>query len=112
MEAEPVNGEGEGEVVSEKLLEKRVKRAPRKLHPTQSYPANFSYSKPSASSIVRAQINSSPKVGHRATKSTASVGTKSKVPRIRPLAEPTEKKEKQVRVSEHVKVVKHPAPFR
>ncbi|XP_060576770.1 putative methyltransferase NSUN7 isoform X2 [Ruditapes philippinarum] len=105
------NGDAE-EGDDEKLLERRVKRSPRKLRPTQSYPADFNYSKPSAVSIVKAQINSAnPIQGHRATKSSAAIGARPRVPRLRPLAEPIEKKDKPLKVSEHVKVVKHPAPF-
>ncbi|XP_045204009.2 putative methyltransferase NSUN7 isoform X2 [Mercenaria mercenaria] len=111
-EVEPIiNDKVEEEADDEKLLDKRVKRAARKLRPTQSYPADFGYTKPSATSIVKAHINSSPKIGHRATKSTAAIGAKSRVPKLRPLTEPVEKKEKPLKISEHVKVVKHPAPF-
>jgi hypothetical protein len=107
VEPEPVvNGEVETEPEDEKLLEKRVKHSPRKLRTTQSHPGNFNYSRTSAISVVRTRIH-----GGRAAKSTASISI-SHVPRLRPLTEPLEKKEKPVKVAEHVKVVKHPAPFR
>ena len=108
------NGDVEHEEKEEeKLLEKRVKRAPRKLRSPANVPKSLpAYTKPSATSIVRSQIYSSPKSIHRATKSTPTIGVKTSALRVRPLAEPTERKEKKPIVSEHVKVVKHPAPFR
>lgn len=114
VEPEPNGVPEEKEPEEEKLLEKRVKRSPRKLRSTKSYPANFQpYTKPSATSIVRSQILSgSLKSANRATKSSPAVNVKSHLPRFRPLAAPTEKKEKPNKVAEHVRVVKHPAPFR
>lgn len=101
---------GDVGIEEEKLLEKRVKRAPRKLRSTQSNPISFNYHKPSGTSVVRAQIHSPPKVGTR-TKSTPLL-QRIHASKLRPLAEPLEKKEKQLKIAEHVKVVKHPAPFR
>ena len=94
----------------EKLLDKRVKRPPRKLRSTGQMPPLVAYSKPSATSIVRSQIYSTPKVPQRAAKSTGAIGARLSKPR--PLADPSLKKEKGPKMAEHVKVVKHPAPFR
>ncbi|KAL4229770.1 hypothetical protein ACF0H5_010161 [Mactra antiquata] len=110
IEAETPVTNNEVEVEEEKLLEKRVKRAPRKLRTTQSNTIGFNYHKPSGTSVVKAQINSHTKVGAR-TKSTPILN-KIHASKLRPLAEPLEKKEKTPKVAEHVKVVKHPAPFR
>lgn len=111
-EPEPmINGEAEVKPEEEKLLEKRVKRAPRRLRATQSQPTDFHYTKPSATSVIRAEINASAKGVHRATKSSGAV-SRTRVPRLRILTEPAEKKEKPIKVAEHMKVVKHPAPFR
>lgn len=111
-DTEPVeNGIEEKEPEEEKLLEKRVKRSPRRIRPTHSFQT---YTKPVGTSIVRSQILAgSPKSVSRATKSTPAVNIRSHlISRFRPLAAPQEKKEKPVKVAEHVKVVKHPAPFR
>jgi len=105
----------EKESEEDKLLEKRHKRAPRKLHQSQSHPVTFQpYTKPSATSIIRSQILSGGvyKSPSRATKSNPSVGIKAHASRLRPLAQPNEKKEKPKMVAEHIKVVRHPAPFR
>lgn len=114
VDQEPGQVPEEKEPEEEKLLERRVKRAPRKLRQTQSYPVNFMpYTKPSATSIVRSQILSgTPKSATRATKSNPAFGIRAHAARLRPLAAPVEKREKPIKVAEHVKVVKHPAPFR
>ncbi|WAQ99050.1 NSUN7-like protein, partial [Mya arenaria] len=96
----------------DKLLERRVKRAPRKLRQANSFPLNLPhYNKPSASSIVRSQIYAKPKGVQRATRSTPAINHKGHIQRVKELANPHEKKEKNPVVAEHVKVVKHPAPF-
>ena len=107
--------EQNGEIVEddEKLLQKRVKRAPRKLRTTTSAPQNVaSYTKPVGHSVVRSQIYAG---GHksptRTTKSTAAIGARLYAASTKPVELP-EKKEKHNKVAEHLKVVKHPAPFR
>ena len=106
--------EQNGEVLEEeeKLLQKRVKRAPRKLRAASSAPQNIhTYTKPVGHSIVRAQILASSKSPSRGTKSTGAVGARLYATSTKTFELP-EKAEKPPKVAEHMKVVKHPAPFR
>lgn len=92
----------------DKLLERRVKRPPRKLRTANSFSTNHHHN----TSIVKSQIDAKPKMIHRATKSSPTLTAKSHIQRVKELADPLDKKEKPLKVAEHVKVVKHPAPFR
>ncbi|XP_052276864.1 putative methyltransferase NSUN7 isoform X1 [Dreissena polymorpha] len=108
----PAEHEAETEVATsgddDKLLERRVKHAPRKLRTANSFSTNFNH----AASIVKSQIYTKPKTPHRHTKSLPTLTAKSHIQRVKELADPLDKKEKPLKVAEHVKVVKHPAPFR
>jgi len=96
----------------EKLLEKRVKRSPRKLRPSGSAGINFpTYTKPTGTSVVRSQIYSKPNI-QRGSKSLAAMKSKPSQSRTKALSTPPSKKEIKPIMAEHVKVVKHPAPFR
>ena len=95
------------------MLQKRVKRAPRKLRAASSAPQYVnSYTKPVGHSIVRSQMfGGGSKSLQRGTKSTAAIGARLYATSTKTFELP-EKKEKPPKVAEHLKVVKHPAPFR
>lgn len=107
--------EQNGEVLEEeeKLLQRRVKRSPRKLRSTTSAPHHVSsFTKPVGYSVVRAQIYAGgSKSPARSTKSTAAIGARLYATSTKNFEQP-EKKDKQNKVAEHLRVVKHPAPFR
>ena len=108
--------EQNGEVVEEdeeRLLQKRVKRAPRKLRNTASAPHHSpSYTKPVGHSIIRAQIHAGgSRSPARSTKSTAAIGARLYAASTKTV-ELLDKQDKMTKVAEHKRVVKHPAPFR
>lgn len=100
-----------------KLLHKRGKKAPRKLHQTSSAPHPPSYVKPSGVSPVASYINTAAMKWRRhsaSTKSTmsgTSVGSRLFQSQTKVFSD-NKLKVKPKYVSEHIKVVKHPAPFR
>ena len=104
-----------GEVLEEheeRLLQKRVKRAPRKLRNTASAPHHSpSYTKPVGHSVIKAQIHGGSRSPTRTAKSTAAIGARLYAASTKTVELP-DKQDKMTKLAEHVRVVKHPAPFR
>ncbi|KAK3600044.1 hypothetical protein CHS0354_012731 [Potamilus streckersoni] len=103
-----INGDASESQSEKKLLLKRSRKSPRKIH--SLVPPIPSYHKPAGTSVVKAQISSGShkQLDHEAKSMPTLITSK---PRFKILAS-VPKVDKKVRVAEHEKVVKHPSPFR
>lgn len=122
--SELTNGEvdhisnGHDAEIEQKLLHKRGKKAPRKLqvHHASSTPHPRAYAKPHTVSPVASYISAAMKwrrhsASTKSSVSGVSVGSRLYQSQTKVFQE-QKVKEKPKYVSEHIKVVKHPAPFR
>lgn len=117
-EAESITNGHDAEASESKLLHKRGKKAPRKLplHQTSSTPHPPTYVKPHGVSPVASYINAAMKwrrhsASTKSTVSGTSVGSRLYQSQTKVFSD-SKMKIKPKYVSEHIKVVKHPAPFR
>lgn len=110
-----VNGHAESDA---KLLNKRTRKAPRKI-PTRSavsaqHASTPAYSKPHASSPIHNYIHSPTSKPSRAKQPNTAKSSFARLYQSRTKSQDDQFRhdDKPRHVSEHLKVIKHPAPFR